>query len=86
MPDPDGLPRLSPLAGWLLALLLVCLWLALRVRILRRRAAAREEGEAPPNAARWLTRLAASPRTLPAVAAVAVVLVLALAWALARGG
>lgn len=82
MADPAALPDLPREAAWLLALLLATLWLALRIRLLRARQARRGPGDPPVPAWPWLVRLAGRPWILPALAALALLL-LAAAWILA---
>ena len=65
--------------AYLLAALIAVFWLAMRIRILRRREARRDEGQAPVPAWGWLRALAATPWILPLLAGVAGALALAAA-------
>jgi hypothetical protein len=78
----DELPPLPPLTAVLLALLALTGWLAARVALLRRRTARRAPGEPPVPAAAWLRALAGRRHLGAVLAAIAVVLVLAIAWSL----
>lgn len=79
MPRFNELPDLPPPTTYLLVALLLTFWLSMRIRILRRMQARRQEGEAPVPAWAWLRGLAATSWILPALAVLAVILAAAVA-------
>lgn len=72
--DLEQLPDLPPPVPFLLALLVLTFWLAMRIHILRRMQARRGSDDAPAPAWRWLRALAATPWIMPALAVLAVLL------------
>jgi len=75
----EELPDLPAPTPFLLAALLLTFWLAMRIRILRRRQARRGAGDAPVGTWAWLERLAARPRVLPTLAVLGALLAVAVA-------
>lgn len=78
-PDFEQLPDLPPPTPFLLALLVLTFWLAMRIRILRRMQARRGPDDAPVPAWGWLRAVAATTWILPALAVLAVLLAAAVA-------
>ena len=70
----EELPDLPPPTPYLIVALLLTFWLAMRIRILRRRQARRQPGETAPEAWGWLCAAAAKPWILPALAVLALLL------------
>lgn len=79
MPRPNEFPDLPPPTTYLLVALLLTFWLSMRIRILRRMQAHRQEGEAAVPAWAWMRSLAATTWILPALAVLAVILAAAIA-------
>ena len=79
MPSLDELPDLPPSTFTLVIALVLTFWLSMRIRILRRMEAHRQEGDAPVPAWAWMRRLAATSWILPALAVLGVVLAAAVA-------
>ena len=69
-----NLPDTPQPAPFLLAALLLTFWLAMRIRILRRRRARRGPGDEPVPAWRWLAALADRAWILPALGVLALAL------------
>jgi hypothetical protein len=74
----EDLPRLPGPTPWLIAALLLVFWVAMRIRILRRRQARRGADDDPVATWGWLEALAAKPRVLPVLAVLAALLALAI--------
>ncbi|MHC5009696.1 MAG: hypothetical protein ACYTG6_01965 [Planctomycetota bacterium] len=84
MSRPDPFPDLPPGTPFLLALLVGTGWLAVRIRIARRRAGRRGPEDPPPEGWPWTHRLAATRWVLPALGVLALLLAAATAWHFAR--
>ena len=79
----EDLPPLSTGTTVAIVGLMLCLWLFLRVRILRRRMAHRQP-QAPVEGAAWLKRVAQARATMPILALAASALAILLAYGLTR--
>jgi ABC-type Fe3+ transport system permease subunit len=74
----EELPDLPPAVPFLLVALVVTVWLALRIRLLRRRKARRETGEPEVREWGWLRAFAAKTWAVPTLVLVALLLVAAI--------
>jgi hypothetical protein len=81
----EALPPLSPTAGALLAGLILVVWVALRVGVVRRREAQREEGEPDVSAWGWLRALARSDATNAVLAILGLAFLAAFVWTVSKG-
>ena len=79
----ETLPNLPPPTPYFIVGLLLTFWLAMRIRILRRRQARRGPEAESPAAWAWLRALAAKPWILPALAGLAAVWAAAIALSFA---